>query len=161
MPAEQAAVKLCAKDSVLFDVSDYQIYSNQWIPLTAKCTIAEKVRTAAILDNKCSGGAIAHINLENNFPNTDTAWEMLNYIAAQGVIYFCFNTRINVCKNHHGFVGTDICPVCGEPVYDTYQRVVGFLTPSKSYSSERKKEFTAREWYELAKLHGETSVIGD
>ena len=161
VPAEQAAVKLCAKDSVLFDVSDYQIYSNQWIPLTAKCTIAEKVRTAAILDNKCSGGAIAHINLENNFPNTDTAWEMLNYIAAQGVIYFCFNTRINVCKNHHGFVGTDICPVCGEPVYDTYQRVVGFLTPSKSYSSERKKEFTAREWYELAKLHGETSVIGD
>ena len=161
VPAEQAAVKLCAKDSVLFDVKDYQIYSNQWIPLTAKCTIAEKVRTAAILDNKCSGGAIAHINLENNFPNTDTAWEMLNYIAAQGVIYFCFNTRINVCKNHHGFVGTDICPVCGEPVYDTYQRVVGFLTPSKSYSSERKKEFTAREWYELAKLHGETSVIGD
>lgn len=161
VPAEQAAVKLCAKDSVLFDVKDYQIYSNQWIPLTAKCTIAEKVRTAAILDNKCSGGAIAHINLENNFPNTDTAWEMLNYIAAQGVIYFCFNTRINVCKNHHGFFGTDICPVCGEPVYDTYQRVVGFLTPSKSYSSERKKEFTAREWYELAKLHGETSVIGD
>jgi anaerobic ribonucleoside-triphosphate reductase len=86
---------------------------------------------------------------------------MLNYIAAQGVIYFCFNTRINVCKNHHGFFGTDICPVCGEPVYDTYQRVVGFLTPSKSYSSERKKEFSAREWYELARIHGETSVIGD
>ena len=161
VPAEQAAVKLAAKDRFLFDVSDYEIYSNQWIPLTAKCTIAEKVRTAAILDNKCSGGAIAHINLESNFPNTDTAWEMLNYIAAQGVIYFCFNTRINVCKNHHGFFGTDICPVCGEPVYDTYQRVVGFLTPSKSYSSERKKEFSAREWYELARIHGETSVIGD
>lgn len=161
VPAEQAAVKLAAKDHFLFDVDDYEIYSNQWIPLTAKCTIAEKVRTAAILDNKCSGGAIAHINIESNFPNTDTAWEMLNYIASQGVIYFCFNTRINVCKNHHGFVGTDICPICGEPVYDTYQRVVGFLTPSKSYSKERFKEFTAREWYETAKIHGETSVIGD
>lgn len=139
----------------------YSILSNQWIPLTETCTINEKIRTAAVLDNLCSGGAIAHINIENNFENTDMAWEMLNYIALKGVIYFCFNTRINVCKNRHGFVGTDICPVCGEPVFDTYQRVVGFLTPSKSYSPERQKEFSAREWYETAKIYGESSVMQD
>ena len=161
VPAEQAAVKLCAKDNILFDVHDNFIYSNQWIPLTEKCTINEKIRTSAILDNKCSGGAIAHINIDNNFPNTDMAWEMLNYIASQGVIYFCYNTKINVCKNHHGFVDADICPECGERVCDTYQRVVGFLTPSKSYSKERFKEFSAREWYDTATMYGETSVIGD
>jgi ribonucleoside-triphosphate reductase len=161
VPAEQAAVKLCAKDNVLFDVHDNFIYSNQWIPLTAKCTINEKVRTAAILDNKCSGGAIAHINIDNNFANTDMAWDMLNYIASRGVIYFCFNTKINVCKNHHGFVGMEICPECGEPVFDTYQRVVGFLTPSKSYSADRYKEFTARQWYDTAVIHGEGSVMRD
>ena len=83
----KAAVKLAAKDRFLFDVSDYEIYSNQWIPLTAKCTIAEKVRTAAILDNKCSGGAIAHINLENNFPNTDTAWEKCSTILPLRELY--------------------------------------------------------------------------
>ena len=161
VPAEQAAVKLCAKDNILFDVHDNFIYSNQWIPLTEKCTINEKIRTSAILDNKCSGGAIAHINIDNNFPNTDMAWNMLNYIASQGVIYFCYNTKINVCKNHHGFVDSDICPECGEYVCDTYQRVVGFLTPSKSYSKERFKEFSAREWYDTATMYGETSVIGD
>ena len=161
VPAEQAAVKLCAKDNILFDVHDNFIYSNQWIPLTEKCTINEKIRTSAILDNKCSGGAIAHINIDNNFPNTDMAWEMLNYIASQGVIYFCYNTKINVCKNHHGFVDTDICPECGEKACDTYQRVVGFLTPSKSYSKERFKEFSAREWYDTATMYGETSLMGD
>jgi ribonucleoside-triphosphate reductase len=161
VPAERAAVNLCAKDNTLFNVNDKFIYSNQWIPLTETCTINEKIRTAAVLDNLCSGGAIAHINIENNFENTDMAWEMLNYIALKGVIYFCFNTRINVCKNRHGFVGTDICPVCGEPVFDTYQRVVGFLTPSKSYSPERQKEFSAREWYETAKIYGESSVMQD
>ena len=161
VPAEQAAVKLCAKDNILFDVHDNFIYSNQWIPLTEKCTINEKIRTSAILDNKCSGGAIAHINIDNNFPNTDMAWEMLNYIASQGVIYFCYNTKINVCKNHHGFVDTDICPECGEHACDTYQRVVGFLTPSKSYSKERFREFSAREWYDTAVMYGETSIIGD
>lgn len=161
VPAEQAAVKLCAKDNILFDVHDNFIYSNQWIPLTEKCTINEKIRTSAILDNKCSGGAIAHINIDNNFPNTDMAWEMLNYIASQGVIYFCYNTKINVCKNHHGFVDADICPECGEKACDTYQRVVGFLTPSKSYSKERFKEFSARQWYDTAVMYGETSLIGD
>lgn len=161
VPAEQAAVKLCAKDNILFDVHDNFIYSNQWIPLTEKCTINEKIRTSAILDNKCSGGAIAHINIDNNFPNSDMAWEMLNYIASQGVIYFCYNTKINVCKNHHGFVDADICPECGEPACDTYQRVVGFLTPSKSYSKDRFKEFSARQWYDTAVMYGETSVIGD
>ena len=161
VPAEQAAVKLCAKDNILFDMHDNFIYSNQWIPLTEKCTINEKIRTSAILDNKCSGGAIAHINIDNNFPNTDMAWEMLNYIASQGVIYFCYNTKINVCKNHHGFVDSDICPECGEHACDTYQRVVGFLTPSKSYSKDRFKEFSARQWYDTAVMYGETSVIGD
>lgn len=161
VPAEQAAVKLCAKDSILFDVHDESIYSNQWIPLTEKCTINEKIRTSAILDNKCSGGAIAHINIDSNFPSSDMAWDMLNYIASQGVIYFCYNTKINVCKNHHGFVDSDICPECGEHVYDTYQRIVGFLTPSKSYSKDRFKEFSARQWYDTATMYGETSVIGD
>lgn len=156
VPAERAAVILCQKDNTLYNINtDMFIYSNQWIPLTAKCTIQEKLRLSSILDKKCGGGAIAHINLEANFPNTDVAWEMLNKVAKSGVIYFAWNTRINSCKNHHGFVGTDICPVCGEPVYDTFQRIVGFLVPSKAYSKERFKEFSARKWFDYASLKGE------
>ena len=156
VPAERAAVVLCQKDNKLYNPeSDKFIYSNQWIPLTAKCTIQEKLRLSSILDKRCGGGAIAHINLESNFPNKEVAWRMLNKIAESGVMYFAFNTKINVCKHHHGFVGTNICPECGEPVYDTYQRVVGFLTPSKSYSKDRFREFTARRWYSYAESKGD------
>lgn len=152
VPAERAAVVLCQKDNELFELRDNPefIYSNQWIPLSAKCTIQEKLRICSILDEKCSGGSIAHINLESNFPNTDMAWDMLNKIAQSGVIYFAFNTRINECINHHGFVGTDICPVCGQPAHDTYQRIVGYLVPTRAYSKDRFKEFNSRRWFDYA-----------
>lgn len=151
VPAERAAVILCQKDNLLYERKDKFIYSNQWIPLSSKCTIKEKLRVAAVLDNLCSGGSIAHINLEANFPNNDSAWQMLNEIAISNVIYFAFNTRINECKNHHGFVGTDICPECGEGVYDTYQRIVGYLVPTRNYSKDRFREFNTRQWYNYAK----------
>lgn len=152
VPAERAAIILCQKDNALYGVNDRFIYSNQWIPLSKKCTIKEKLRLSAILDRKCSGGSIAHINLDNNFQSEDVAWDMLNKIAQSGVIYFAFNTRINECKNHHGFVGTDICPVCGEGVYDTYQRIVGYLVPSRAYSKDRFKEFNSRQWFEYSEM---------
>lgn len=155
VPAERAAVILCQKDNLLYEKDEKFIYSNQWIPLSEKCTIQEKLRLSSILDKKCSGGAIAHINLEKNFPNKEVAWEMLNMIAKNSVFYFAFNTRLNECPNHHGFVGTDVCPVCGEGVMDTYQRIVGFLEPRRTYSKDRKREFDTRQWYSYAQMKGE------
>lgn len=152
VPAERAAIILCQKDNLLYSLKDKFIYSNQWIPLSVKCSIKEKLRLSSILDIKCSGGSISHINLEANFPNKDAAWDMLNKIALENVIYFAFNTRINECENHHGFIGTDICPVCGKPVFDTYQRIVGYLVPTRAYSKDRFKEFTTRQWYEYAEM---------
>jgi ribonucleoside-triphosphate reductase len=155
VPAERAAVILCSKDNYLYNKKDKFIYSNQWIPLTAKCTIDEKLRLSSLLDKKCGGGAIAHINIEANFPNEEVAWEMLNETARRGVIYFAWNTRINVCEDRHAFLKSNTCPHCGKPVYDTYQRIVGFLVPSKAYSKERFKEFSARKWYSYAQMKGE------
>lgn len=150
VPAERAAIILCAKDNSLHERKDEFIYSNQWIPLKEKCTIKEKIYLSSVLDKLCSGGAIAHINIENNFPNTDMAWDMLNKIAEAGVIYFAFNNKIKVCDKHHAFVGTDICPNCGGPVFDEITRVVGFLTPTRSYSKDRKHEYSERRWYDLS-----------
>lgn len=155
VPAERAAVILCQKDNLLYNLDEKFIYSNQWIPLSTKCTIQEKLKLSSILDAKCSGGSISHINLEANFPNKESAWDILNKIALSDVIYFAFNTRINECENHHGFVGTNICPTCGKPVYDTYQRIVGYLVPTRSYSKDRFREFNTRQWYEYAEMAGE------
>lgn len=147
IPAENCAGVICQADNLLFEQNKYFIYSNQWIPLMEKCTIQEKCRVSAVLDNKCSGGAIAHINVENRFPNTDVAWDMLNYVAQQGVIYMAFNTKINVCQHKHGSIGTKECPICGEEIVDQYSRVVGFYTPVSSYQKIRKQEFDKRRWY--------------
>ncbi len=73
---------------------------------------------------------------------------MLNYVASRGVIYFAFNGKISTCKNKHAFIGTKECPICGEPVADTYTRVVGFYTPVSSFQKVRKHEFTERKWYD-------------
>lgn len=91
---------------------------------------------------------ISHINVEGKFANEEQAWELLKRIAASGLIYFAYNTKISVCKNEHGFFG-NTCPECGEPVADTYSRVVGFLTARSSYSKQRKREFDERKWYAI------------
>jgi ribonucleoside-triphosphate reductase len=124
IPAENCAGVICQADNLLFETDRYFIYSNQWIPLMEKCTIQEKCRLGSIFDVKCGGGCIAHINVENRFPNTDVAWDMLNYMAAMGVMYFAFTTKISVCKNRHSFIG-ETCPQCGGSKVDTYARVVG------------------------------------
>lgn len=153
VPGESAAVKLAAKDRLYFGGSKcHEILSNQWIPLAEKCTIQEKIRLSGLFDKRCGGGVIAHINLESEFPNEETAWKMLNHLASKGVIYFAFNTKINECKNHHGSVGSEVCPICGEEIIDTYQRIVGYLVPSRNYSKARKVEFSKRNWYEMGNM---------
>lgn len=151
IPGETAANVLMQKDKYFFpnEIYELPLYANQWIPLGVKCTLQEKVRLSAILDKACSGGSIAHINLEAPLENFDTAWDLLNYVADAGVQYFAFCTRISACKNNHGYYG-DVCPICGNPTVTTYQRIVGFLTPEKTYSKARKEEFKLRTWFDTS-----------
>ena len=154
IPAENCAGVICQADNLLYEQNKYFIYSNQWIPLMEKCTIQEKCRLGSLFDKKCGGGCISHIDIENRFPNEETAWEMLNYVASQGVIYFAFTTKISVCKHKHAFISEPRCPVCGEPIADTYARVVGFYTPTSSYQKIRKKEFDRRRWMNVLQNDG-------
>lgn len=154
IPAENCAGVICQADNLLFEQDKYFIYSNQWLPLTEKCTIQEKCRLGSLFDKKCGGGCIAHINIENRFPNEETAWETLNYVASQGVIYFAFTTKISVCKDRHAFIGEQHCPICGGSIADTYARVVGFYTPTSSYQNIRKREFDRRRWMNVLQKNG-------
>lgn len=153
VPAERAAAILQEKDKFFFPNERYELplYGNQWIPLGVKTTLQEKIRLSARLDKACSGGSIAHINIDSPFPNFDIAWKMLNYVADAGVTYFAFCTKISACESNHGFYG-EVCPTCGKPKHTTYQRIVGFLTPTTTYSEERKKEFLMRDWLDLDRM---------
>ena len=154
IPGESAAAKLMKKDKFFYPdtvVDDLPLYGNQFIPLGIKTTMQERIRIASEFDKYCNGGSILHANIDAPFDSFDKAWDMLNYIADQGVTYFAFNTKIQSCENNHAFYGTT-CPVCGKPVSTEYTRIVGFYTPVKTYSTERKKEFTMRRWENVNKV---------
>lgn len=150
IPGERAAYILMGKDKYFYPNEAYELplYGNQWIPLGVKTTIQEKVKLSAILDDACSGGSIAHINLDAPLTDFDTAWQLLNYVSDAGVTYFAFNLRISACEKNHGFYG-DVCPICGGTKTTSYQRIVGFLTPERTYSKERKDEFQMRDWFTI------------
>ena len=148
IPGESCAAKIQAADEMLFPetvVRDLPLYGNQFIPLGIKTTLQERIRIASLFDSYCNGGSIAHINIEAPFNSFEQAWDMVNYIADQGLTYFAFNPRIQACKHNHAFFGT-ICPVCGGPVETEYTRIVGFYTPIKTWSKARKAEYAMREW---------------
>lgn len=147
IPGESANAKLAQKDNIRFN-KDMKIYSNQWLGLNRKGTIQERVRLSAELDKKAGGGQILHISLEGSFPNKDVAWDMLNYIASQGVIYFAFNPKLYTCKQNHTFMPPQTtCPVCGGGVDQEVTRIVGYLVPTKSFSKPRLEEYNDRRWY--------------
>ena len=151
VPAEQCAVKFIKADRMLFPdkvVDDLPLYGNQFIPLGIKTTLQERTKIASAFDDYCNGGSIMHVNVEAPFNNFDQMWDMLNYITDQGVTYFAFTTKINVCEDNHAFFGSK-CATCGKPVAGQFSRIVGFYTPIRSYSKERKEEWKQREWHDV------------
>ena len=153
IPGESAAAKLMKKDKFFYpnaDIYDLPLYGNQFVPLGIKTTLAERVRVQALFDNFCNGGSILHANIDAPFNNFEKAWNMINWIADQGVTYFAFNTKIQACESNHAFYG-NTCPECGKPVNTEYTRIVGFYTPIKTWSKTRQEEYTMRRWEDVNK----------
>lgn len=148
IPGENAAAKLMRKDKFFYpdaNIYDLPLYGNQFMPLGIKATLQERIRVQALFDGFCNGGSILHANIDAPFKNYETAKRMVEYIADQGVTYFAFNTKIQACEDNHAFYGTT-CPICGKPIATEYTRIVGFLTPIKSWTKERKAEYKMRKW---------------
>lgn len=153
IPGESAAAKLMKKDKFFYpdaDIYDLPLYGNQFIPLGITTTLQERVKVQAAFDSYCNGGSILHANIDAPFDSFEKAWKMVNYIADQGVTYFAFNTKIQACENNHAFYGTT-CPVCGKPIATEYSRIVGFYTPIRTWSKERKAEYKMRKWAPINK----------
>lgn len=156
IPGESAAAKMQIADEFFFPetvVKDLPLYGNQFIPLGIKTTMVERIRIASLFDSYCNGGSIAHLNIDAPFDSFEKAWDMVNYIADQGLTYFAFNTKIQACAKNHAFYGKK-CPICGGDVVTEYTRIVGFYTPIKSWSKERKAEFKLRQWEHINESKG-------
>ena len=148
IPGESAADKLMKKDKFFYgdaDIYDLPLYGNQFIPLGIQTTGKERIKAQAAFDSYCNGGSILHYNIDAPFTNYEKAMKLTKYIAAQGVTYFAFNTRIQTCEDNHAFYGKK-CPVCGKSVFAEYTRIAGFYTKISSWSEQRKEEYKLRKW---------------
>lgn len=149
IPAENTAKKLADKDKLLGLNDKYDLYSNQFIPLSVRCNLLDRIELSAALDKYCSGGSIMHVTVDGKI-NKKTMIDLATSILQSGVKYFAFNYEINQCKSCKKiFVGKHThCPDCGNEDIERYMRIVGFLTKRSSWSTARAAE--DRQYYSFS-----------
>jgi anaerobic ribonucleoside-triphosphate reductase len=74
---------------------------------------------------------------------------LIKICAKKQVIYFALNYNLQSCEDKHMSVGKNTtCQICGKPITDNYSRVVGFLTNTKNWIKERRKnDYPNRVFY--------------
>ena len=142
IPGEAAAVKLAQKDHIVYgDDMNYDMYSNQFVPLVKKVPLATRVKVQGAFDASMSGGSILHINLAEKVQSVDVLEALMEFAIENDVVYFAPNYNIMECENGHTNVGkSHQCPECGGEITENYTRVVGFYTPVSKWKEERRGE---------------------
>jgi len=144
------AVRLAEIDYELGYNSKYKLYSNQYIPLIDEASIYDRLRIQGEIDSLTSGGAIAHINIDDERPLPSKIFKNIITTAKDlKVPYFAINYAYSECDSHHFSVGKkEKCPICDSDIICQYTRVVGFITPVRSWNTVRKNyEYGNRKFY--------------
>lgn len=163
IPAESMAVRLADMDFTLGYnnvnteeepgkniVPKFDLYSNQYIPLVSNASIYDRFRIQGQFDSLTSGGAILHINVDDEKPISKEQFKrLMNAARKLKVVYYAINYAYSECVNGHYIIGKhETCAVCGAKVNQQFTRVVGFITPVKSWNSTRRKiEYPDRVFY--------------
>lgn len=145
VPAESLAVKFAAKDAYLYGMS-YQIYSNQFIPLSVDCDIVDRIKVDGFLSKSLTGGGISHLNIGEKLTSSNQMKKLIAYAVEAGCEHFAVNYNFGICSNKHVTVtGTSkVCSMCGEAIEDYYTRIVGYFVPVSSWNKGRRVEHEAR-----------------
>lgn len=150
VPGENLSIKLAEKDKLMGYQNEYNLYSNQFIPLIANADLFDRIKLQGLFDSHFSGGSICHLNVETQITDVKDMEDLIRVAAKKGVVYFAINYVLSQCTNGHMSVTNgDKCLVCGEPITDKYTRVVGFLTNIKNWHKVRREEdFPNRQFYQ-------------
>jgi hypothetical protein len=149
VPGENMSIKIAEKDKLLGYQNQYNIYSNQFIPLTTNADMLDRIRIQGILDKHFSGGAICHINVDTPIHDKNQIKELIRITAKMGVVYHAINYNLQECEDGHMTVGkNEICTICAKPIINNYTRVVGFVTSVKNWHKvRREQDYPNRQWY--------------
>jgi len=141
IPGESQAVKLCDIDKLLgYCDPKVKLYSNQYVSLMDECSIYDRMKTQGIFDSVTSGGAIMHCSYKDSTPLTKEQYKKILLMAKDlHNEYFAINYVYVQCANGHRSIGDkDVCDICGAPITNHYQRVVGFITCVEVWNPVRR-----------------------
>jgi ribonucleoside-triphosphate reductase len=161
VPAENSAIKLADADKILGYNKKYQIYSNQFIPLTVDANLYDRLRLQGLFDSKMTGGAICHLNIADKIEDKKFMKSLITEAINLGVIYFAVNYNIQKCIDGHMAIGSgNKCQICGKKITDNFTRVVGFLVNTKNWHYVRRKnDYPKRVFYDEKRYEKEKEEI--
>ena len=150
-PSENSAIKLATADRIMGYNSEYELYSNQFIPLIVKADVLDRIKLQGEFDDLMTGGSSLHVNLAERIEDTNKLSDFVQHIIKQGVIYCSLNYNIQVCEQGHVGVGKkETCDICGAKITDNYTRTVGFLTNTKKWHKVRREiDYPQRQFYKI------------
>lgn len=148
-PSENSSIKLAQTDKLLGVQSCYDLYSNQFIPLTTKADLLDRIMLQGKYDKLMTGGAICHLNIDTRITDPQVMEDLMIYAIKRGVIYSAINYNLQQCENDHMSVGKkETCDICGGKIVDNLTRVVGFLTSVKNWHKVRREiDYPSRQFY--------------
>lgn len=156
IPGESMAVRLPMLDKILgFNPQNIELYSNQYIPLVENASMYDRFVVQGKFDSLTSGGAILHINVDDNHEISAKQFRKLIDCARDTkTVYFAVNYAFSVCVNGHTATGKfEECPICQGKIKDVLTRVVGFMSPVSAWAKTRREwEFPKRYFYSTSEL---------
>jgi len=93
------------------------------------------------------GGSALHCNLEDHL-SKEQYLKLLDFARENGTQYFTFNIPNSECDDCHFITKHPItkCPKCGSEHITQYSRVIGYLTATKTWGSDRQIEGSHRTY---------------
>ncbi len=93
------------------------------------------------------GGSALHCNLEDHL-SKEQYLRLIEFAVANGTQYFTFNIPNSECDDC-GFITKHPltkCPKCGSDHITLYSRVIGYITPTKTWGKDRQIEGSHRTY---------------
>jgi len=156
IPGESQCVKLCQLDTLLgYNPNEFLLYSNQYLPLWEESSIYDRFKLQGKFDSHTTGGAILHINVQDNKPLSPVQFKaLLEQARTSGTVYFAINLAFSECEEQHYSIGQqETCPVCKKKIVNQYTRVVGYLSKVSAWNKTRRThDYPKRHFYTNGKL---------
>lgn len=152
-PCESAAIKLYNRDKKdgYWVPSDTNLYASYiFKPNDPNISVLDKfiLHGNEVCGDNLDGGSAAHINLSEHL-SKEQYTKLLSFAAQVGCKYFTFNIPNCECEEC-GFIAKtpfDVCPKCGSQHVSLWDRVIGYLTKIKNWSSGRQQEQKTRVYH--------------